>query len=145
MAREKAPKVTRPIGEKMFTMPSSPSEKPHLIGSKCRSCGETFFPHRMVCRRCASQDLEDVPLSRTGKVYSFTSLDRRPPGYYGEVPYIFGVVELSEGVRIPVHYTECDLESLRIGMDVELVIGIVGKDEEGNELLGWKFRPVGRK
>jgi len=138
-------KSVRPISEGMFVMPSPTSEQAYLVGSKCRSCGKISFPSRIVCRKCASQDLESVPLSRTGTLYSFTSLDRRPPGYFGEVPYIFGVVELPEGERICTHFTDCDIESLRIGMDMELVLGIVGKDPEGNELLGWKFRPLRSK
>lgn len=142
MGEEKASKDIRTIVEGMFVIPASSSEQPYLLGSRCRSCREVFFPRRIVCRKCGRQDMENIPLSRRGKLYSFTSLDRRPPGYYGEVPYIFGVVELPEGERICTHFTDCNLESLKIGMEMELVLGIVGKDSEGTELLGWKFKPV---
>ena len=45
-----------------FTMP--PTE-PHLIGSRCESCGDYFFPKIRACGnpRCMSADVGDVLLS----------------------------------------------------------------------------------
>ena len=141
-----------PIEEGLFTLPSSPLEKPHLIGKKCHSCGETFFPGRVRCRHCSSQDMEEVALSPTGRLYSFTTIRVKPPHFIGQVPYLVGVVELPEGERIRTLLTDCDQDSLEIGMDMELVIESAGKIaepfgkiESGTELLGWKFRPVGRR
>ncbi len=39
--------------------------------------------------------------------------------------------------------TECDPEKdIKIGMDMELVIDKLYDDEEENEVIAWKFRPV---
>lgn len=137
------------IAEGLFTLPSSSSEKPHLMGSKCRSCGETFFPSRLCCRRCSSEDMEKILLSRVGKLFSFTTVRVKPPHFIGEVPYLVGVVELPEGERIKTLLTGCDQSGLEIGMEMELVIESVGrlkaplgKREAGTEVLGWKFRPL---
>jgi uncharacterized OB-fold protein len=63
-----------------------------------------------------------------------------------------GIVELPEGERLRALLTDCDRESLKIGMDMELVIESIGKSNEiigkyppGTEILGWKFRPVRSK
>ena len=56
--------------------------EPHLLGSRCRSCASYFFPKEaMYCRNpgCASSEFEDVPLSRTGTIWSFTENHYRPP------------------------------------------------------------------
>ena len=39
-------------------------------------------------------------------------------------------------------FTGCDPEAIKIGMDVELVIEKLGEDEQGNEVMTYKFRPV---
>jgi uncharacterized OB-fold protein len=140
-----------PIGEGLFTLPSSSSERPYLIGSKCRSCGETFFPGRLCCRRCSSEDMEAIPLSRIGKLHSFTLVRVKPPHFIGEVPYLVGTVELPEGERVKTLLTGCRQDDLKIGMEMELVIESVGKlkapignMDAGTEVLGWKFRPLRR-
>lgn len=149
---EMSDKKPMPIGEGLFVLPSSSSEKPYLIGSKCGSCGETFFPTRLCCRRCSSEDMKKVPLSRVGKLFSFTTVRVKPPHFIGEVPYLVGVVELPEGERIKTLLTECDQSALEIGMEMELVVEPVGKlnapignIEADAEVLGWKFRPLRRQ
>ena len=47
------------------------AEAPRLIGSRCRSCGSYFFPKETsYCRNptCTSAELEEVPLSRHGRL-----------------------------------------------------------------------------
>jgi uncharacterized OB-fold protein len=134
-----------PIKEGLWTVPSSPHEKPQLIGSRCPLCGEVFFPKKGsgICTRCQSRNLEEIKLSRRGKIYSFTVVMQRPPEYYkGPVPYAEGFVELPEGVRVETLFTDCNVDDLKVGMDVELVIEKLCEDEEGNEILAFKFRPV---
>ncbi len=68
---------------------------------------------------------------------------QRPPVYYqGEVPYAMGFVELPEGVRVQTLFSTPDIENLKIGMDVRLVIEKLHSDESGNEIITYKFRPV---
>lgn len=140
---KEAPKREQiPIGEGLFVIPSSPSEKPYLVGSKCRSCGEVVFPPRRCCRRCSSRDLEEVALSRRAKLYSFTCVMVKLPGANLEPPYFIGIVELPEGERIRTLLTESSPASLKIGDEMEVVIDVVYKDELDREVLGWKFKPV---
>lgn len=127
----------------MWSVPSTSDEKPQLIASRCQSCGEIFFPKRLICANCQQKGLEEIKLSRRGKIYSFTVIMQRPPVYYrGPVPYAIGYVELPEGVRIETLFAHCDLEGLKIGMDVELIIEKLHEDEEGNEIMTYKFRAL---
>ncbi len=134
-----------PLKEGLWKTPSSPHEEPQLIGSKCLSCGEIFFPNKVKgrCVNCQRKNLEDIKLSRGGKIYSFTVVMIQPPVYYrGSVPYAFGYVELPEGVRVETLFAGCDFEDLRIGMDAELVIEKLHDDDENNEVMTYKFRPI---
>src|SRR5262249_35615542 len=51
-----------PIEPGYFTIPEAPAERPRLLGSRCRACGEHFFPRRVVCARCLAQECEEVLL-----------------------------------------------------------------------------------
>lgn len=135
----------KPIEEELWTVPSSADDKPHLIGSRCRVCGEVFFPKRTygICTHCQSIDIEEVELSRLGKIYSYTVVMQKPPEYYrGPVPYAEGFVELPEGVRVETLFTGCNFDDLKLGMEVEMIIEKLYEDEDGSEVVTFKFRPL---
>ena len=135
-----------PIREGMTELPQSPGEGGHLIGSKCRLCGELFFIERDFCENCQSQELETVSLSSKGKLYAFSVMYYpAPPPYVPPkpfVPYGVGWIELPEGLVLNSLLTENDPKKLKVGMDMELVIEKFGEDKDGNELMVCKFRPV---
>ena len=152
MTKEALKQEVVPIGQGLFVLPTSPAEKPYLIGNKCRSCGEISFPSRVCCRHCSSYDMEEINFRRIGKLYGFTTVRVKPPHCIIPVPYMTGIVELDGGERIRTLLTDCDQSSLEIGMEMELVIESIGKAVEaigeikiGDEILGWKFRHVRRK
>jgi hypothetical protein len=133
-----------PVRAGLWTTPSSPNEKPRLIGSKCPACGEVYFPKREkpICIHCQHRGLEDIELSRRGTIHSFSVIMQQPTQFFvGKVPYAYGVIDLPE-VRVRAHFTGCDFKDLRIGMPVELVIEKLGEDEQGNEVMAHKFWPV---
>lgn len=68
-----------------------------LSGLKCRSCGAITIPPKMVCRQCASPDMEIVELKGNGKIRTFTTNYVAAEGREDEIPYIIVMVELEEG------------------------------------------------
>jgi len=130
-----------PVRENLFSFPSLPGNKPHLIGSRCKNCGEYFFPFRGFCPRCFKEGgMESVPLSSRGILYTFGVVERAPLGF--TAPYAVGYVDLPEGIRIYSLLTGIELKGLRIGMEMELVVDVIREDQAGNEIIGYKFRPV---
>jgi uncharacterized OB-fold protein len=137
-----------PAVEGWFTWP--PSEEPHLIGRRCKQCGDYFFPKTAVCRnpKCMSAELEEVLLSRKGKLYTYTiNYFPAPPPYVPAEPYVpQGVASvklekekmLIQGIVVDGF----DLDKLEIGMDMELVLEPLYKDEDGREVMIWKFKPI---
>lgn len=62
-------------------------------------------------------------------------------------PYIVGYVRMKEGTSIFTLITGCEPrdDALEPGEKMELVIEKIKEDEKGNNLIGWKFRPMRRK
>ena len=118
----------------------------HLTASRCRECGEVAFPVNPFCPQCCTETTAPISLSRRGHLYSFTvQRFKPPPPYRGPepfVPYGVGMIELPEGVRVTAVLEESDPSKLRVGMEMELIIAGFFEDEEGNEVLGYKFRAV---
>ena len=135
-----------PLRKGFWTQPASSEEEPHLIGSKCISCGEIFFPRKEKgwCIHCQQKKLEDIELSRRGKIVSFSVVMQQPGGgfYKGPVPYAYGLVSLPEDVMVESLFVENMLDYLAVNGDVELVIERLCDDEEGNEIITFKFKPV---
>ena len=51
----------------------------------------------MVCRQCASLDMDVIELEGSGKIRTFTTVFVAAEGRESEVPYIIVMVELDEG------------------------------------------------
>ena len=87
--------------------------------------------------------MTEIPLSRRAKLNSFALLQHTPRGF--PAPAFHASVELPEGPRLFTTITGCPLEedALKVGQEVELVIEKLTEDEAGNQVIGWKFRPVG--
>lgn len=125
-----------------------PSEDPRIIASKCKSCGSIRFPKGFICHNphCKEKEVEEVHLSKHGTLYSYAIQHYPPPPPYHPpdpfVPYGIGWVELPEGIRIAGMMTQCDVKDLRIGLNVEMVIEKIYDDEQGNEVITWKWKPT---
>ena len=120
----------------------TPGETPALEGSRCSNCGDTFYPPRHICLGCYHEGLDRVPLSSRGKLWTFTIARMTLPGSLVSAPYVIAQVELPEGVMIPTVLTDVDPESVRIGMNLELVVEKATMDAQGNEVMTFKFRPA---
>jgi len=130
-----------PFKEGLFSWPLAPGERAFLLGNKCKACGKIYFPKAALCPECLRDDtLEDIKLSPRGKLYTYTVVRVPSPGF--KVPYAFGYIDLPEGARICSQISAAEPEKLKLGMDMELIIGQV-REEAGKPILGYLFRPLG--
>jgi uncharacterized OB-fold protein len=133
-----------PIKEGFFTVPDDPAEDPKIIGSKCRNCGEYFFPRRSVCARCNSRGLADTEMSGRGTVYSFTFVHMPMFGSTNveyRDGYGVGQVDLVEGPRMQLPLTGKH-EDLRVGLEVQAELDTVRQDKDGRDVVSLRFRPT---
>jgi uncharacterized OB-fold protein len=119
------------------------AEVPRLLGSQCEMCGRHQFPQHNTCPYCASDRTCPVELSATGRLWAWTAVTTAPPGYRGDVPYGFGVVELPEGLRVVTRLTEADPALLSAGQAMTLVVVPVHVDDEGRPVVSYAFAPEG--
>ena len=52
------------------------------------------------------------------------------------------MIELPEGLRVTAVLEENDPARLRVGMEMEISTATFFEDQDGNEVLGYKFKPV---
>jgi uncharacterized OB-fold protein len=116
------------------------SEKPHLIAGRCSTCGRTFFPKKEICPLCFDKgQIEEIALSPRGKLATFTIV-RRSLGTK-KLPYALGYIETAENLRIFAPLGDCDLDRLKIGMEMEVEFE-EEELEEGRKFIIYKFRPA---
>jgi len=112
-----------------------------LIGGHCRSCDKPHFPELSTCPYCSPGDLERRPLSAHGVLWGWTAVTAAPPGYRGDVPFGFGVVELPEGLRVITRLTESDPAALQFGQPMRLAIVPLHVDDDGETVTTYAFEP----
>jgi len=113
-----------------------------FMGSRCAKCGEYFMGKPMFCLKCSSAELAPLELGTKGALRTYTIIYVPPPGWQGQVPYILGAVELPEGIDILTEVIDCPKENVKIGMKMEMVLRVGGKDAEGNEIMVHKWKPL---
>jgi benzoylsuccinyl-CoA thiolase BbsA subunit len=124
----------------VFEVPKDGSD-PFLKGYRCKKCNKLWFPMVKYCMdsKCWSDDLEPVRLSRTGKIYTCVDIYIGAPGI--TTPYVWGYVDLPDGIRIPTMF-DGDIKTFEIGDEVELVAKPIRKNSVGDDIISWKFRKV---
>jgi len=128
----------RPIVTGLFT---DDGGEPRLLAARCSSCGKPHFPAGPVCPYCGAGGCVELRVGPEGRLVLYTAVLSRPPGYRGDVPYGFGVVELAGGLRVVARLTEPRLERLRPGLAMRLVVEPVFTDDEGQPVLSYAFAP----
>lgn len=135
-----------PIAEGLFTWPAS---NPALLASRCQACGIASFPAAQSCMACSGQNIAVEELPRRGTLWTWTVQRFMPktPYHSDETPETFkpfgvGYVELPGGVRVEGRLTESDPDKLAIGMEMEVVFAPYRRDANGDEVIGFFFRPA---
>ena len=138
----------RPAIEGWFTLDS---QQPALLATKCRACGTFFFPaQRSLCRHpsCMSREFDDVELSRTGTIWSFTDNRYQPPPPYMSPdpfePFGIAAVELADEKMVVLGQLAkgVDVSTLHAGDRVELVLETLYSDDEADYVV-WRWLPTG--
>ncbi len=140
-------KTRVPAVEGMFTL----DDEPHLIGGKIKGRDSFFFPAHLGGGDPAAPgaEIEEVPLSRTGTIWSFTNSEYSPPPPFiartdPYEPITIAAVQL-EAEQMVILGQVADgwtVNDLAIGMEMELIVDTLYEDDD-NEYLVWKWRPTG--
>lgn len=136
-----------PVVEGMFTL----GDEPHLIGGKVPGRESYFFPKHLAGGDPAAigaGELEEVLLSRRGRVWSYTSSDYPPPAPFVAAtdpyePITIAAVELEKEKMVVLGQCVAGVTpaDLTVGTEMELVVDTLYEDDD-HEYLVWKWRPV---
>ncbi len=115
-----------------------------LCGSKCTECGTPQYPYQRVCVNpdCGAMDrMEDYRFSdRRGVVFTYTG-DNLAASV--DPPSIYGLVDFEGGGRYWFDFADCDLDSVKVGMPVEMTFRRRYVDESsGVHGYSWKAMPM---
>ena len=95
------------------------SEK-RLMAAKCTECGAVLLPPKPMCTSCLSTNLEWIAVDGKGRLLSYTVINIAPEQFQELAPYIVGIVELENGLRLPGMIREVNPEDIKIGMSLEI-------------------------
>jgi uncharacterized OB-fold protein len=139
-------KTRVPAVEGWFTMDET---APALVGGRGVDSGSYYWPTATAVSGNPSAPGEDrapVELSRTGKLWSWTTNHYAPPEPYVApdpfVPYTVCAVELAEERMVVLGQlaTGAEPDQLEVGMEMELVLGSLYEDDE-HEYVVWQWAP----
>ena len=141
------PTTPVPAVEGWFTT----DEEPRLLGTRCTTCSTGFFPKASgFCRNpgCRGREFDEVELSRTGTVWSYTDAQYQPPPPYisapGEhVPFALAAVELAAEQLVVLGQVAdgYGVDDLSVGSTVELVVEPL-YELDGVSHLIYRWKPV---
>lgn len=129
--------------------------RPNLLGLQCLDCGTHYFPKAVTgCRnpecpgaQAGKARLEQVEMSRTGTLWSYTNACYPPPApFVFQEPFRpFGIaavqLEKEQMIVLGAVADGVSQETLRIGMAMEMVLGPLSEDDE-TVTLTWKWKPA---
>jgi uncharacterized OB-fold protein len=83
---------------------------------RCTACGKSHWYPRAICPFCMSDKIELKEASGRGRIYTYSVMRRAPE------PYAIGYVTLEEGPSMLTNFVDCDLDKLKVGQAVKLVL-----------------------
>jgi hypothetical protein len=141
------PDARVPIVDGWFTT-GADGASPALLGNRCTSCGTVFFPKAAgFCRNpdCDGDAFDDVELSRTGTIWSYTDAQYQPPPPYVAPaepyePFAIAAVQLAAEQLVVLGQVVAGVtvDDLRVGQTVDLVVEAL---DDGHDVWKWRPRP----
>jgi len=97
-------------------------EQNKVMGTKCKSCGLTFFPPRADCYKCLSSNMEWFEVSGNGKLLSFSKLEYGPVGFEKDLPYTIAILDYGDYKVFGRLATELKESDIKVGMELKTVV-----------------------
>jgi uncharacterized OB-fold protein len=93
-----------------------------LTATKCKRCGQMYFPPQADCFRCRSSQMEYVGLSREALLMAYTVINVKPFSFMQYGDYVVAIGRLPEGLNVLAWMKGMEAAKIEIGMKLKLVI-----------------------
>lgn len=122
-----------------WSQPFWDAAKEHrLVLRKCSACGNIDHPPYLYCTACQADEHEWIEASGKGTLFAYAiNYFGVPFPFWSDLPYVLGMIDVEEGVRMISNIVECDFDELENGMELEVVF-----DDVSDEITLPKWRPV---
>jgi uncharacterized OB-fold protein len=97
-------------------------EEGRVTGTRCKDCGEVFFPPRADCYKCLTSNTEWFDVSGTGKLVSYSKLEYAPVGFDGDLPYCIALLDYGDYKVFGRLAADVPQEEVEVGMDMKTVV-----------------------
>ncbi len=116
------------FGRKSFTSQTKAEpfieylEKGELRGTKCKNCGNEYFPPRVDCAGCLGSNMDWFKIEGAGSLISFTRAGYAPTGFEADVPYILALANFN-GTKVFGRLSKSvDVEKLSVGATLNIAV-----------------------
>jgi uncharacterized OB-fold protein len=126
---------SEPFSEGLFVVED---ETAFLIGSKCATCGQAYFPACSRCFECDSETMEPLKFGHEGTLYSYAVSHMASNNF--DPPYAAGWIDVAEGLRVfaPIRLKEgC---CLKVGAELVLSIRELWR-QNSKSMMGYTYEP----
>lgn len=129
----------------IIVFPKDETNEPYLAASRCPKCEKTYYPRKSFCPECMIEEVEDASVNNEGVLYTFTTVYQGVKGF--KTPYLLGWVDFPEqklrfAAQIDYDVAEAQTK-LKPGQKVKMTVGVLKTLEDGIEVIGYKYKPVG--
>lgn len=120
----------------------------NIIGNKCGSCNNIYFPPREACPFCRRKSIgkmQELKLCGKGEIVTYTIIHDAPRNFKEQVPYPIAIIKLEEGPKLTAQIVDCNINDVKIGMKVISTFRRIQEDGyTGAIYYGYKFRPCNK-
>jgi uncharacterized OB-fold protein len=96
-------------------------ERGKIMATRCRRCGQLYFPPRADCPDDLSTDMKWEELSGRCKLLTYTTAHFAPTGFQEDLPYTLAIARCEEDVNVyAVLNKDIKENEVHIGMDLRL-------------------------
>jgi hypothetical protein len=97
-------------------------EQEKVMGTRCKSCGLTFFPPRADCYKCLSSNMEWFEITGKGKLLTYSKLEYGPVGFEKDLPYTIAILDYGDFKVFGRLAPDLKQNDVEVGMELKTVV-----------------------
>jgi uncharacterized OB-fold protein len=113
-----------------------------LMAGKCQTCGKIHLPPRPMCDHCFSQQFTWVEISGKGRLLTYTIIYIAPKQFQEIAPYIVGIVQLENGLKLPGMISGVPEDKLKVDLELEIDFKACVAGQTWPQWSRYCFKPI---